>query len=113
MMSAIGVDRFREELQKLGWAEVRNIRIDTRWAPPGDAESRQRFAQEIVALQPDLILANGTPSTAVLLQQTATIPIIFANVTDPVGSGFVAKYLIPTGSRSLSTVDWKATLPVF
>jgi putative tryptophan/tyrosine transport system substrate-binding protein len=92
------VAAFREGLQKLGWAEARNIRIDTRWAPAGDAVSRQRFAQEIVALQPDLILANGTPSTAVLQQQTATIPIIFANVTDPVGSGFVASFPRPGGN---------------
>src|SRR6266496_3719836 len=69
---------FREELQKLGWAEGRNIRIDYRWATPDDAESIQRFAKELVALQPDLILSNNTPTTARLLQQTRTIPIIFA-----------------------------------
>jgi putative ABC transport system substrate-binding protein len=57
------VAAFREELQKLGWAEGRNIRIDYRWAPPGDAETIQRFAKELVALQPDLILSNNTPTT--------------------------------------------------
>jgi putative ABC transport system substrate-binding protein len=86
---------FREELQKLGWAESRNIRIDARWAVPGDVEMRQRFAKELVALQPDLILSHSTPNTAALLQQTRTIPIIFAQVADPVASGFVASFARP------------------
>ena len=73
---------FREGLQKLGWTEGHNIRIDTRWAAPADAEARQRFAKELVALQPDLILSHTTPTTSALLQQTRTIPIIFANVTE-------------------------------
>src|SRR4051812_30902350 len=72
------VAAFREGLQTLGWTEGRDIRIDTRWATPGDAESRQRFAKELVASQPDLILAHSTPSTSTLLQETRTIPIIFA-----------------------------------
>jgi putative ABC transport system substrate-binding protein len=83
------VAAFREGLQKLGWTEGRNIRIDTRWAA-SDAEAIQRFAQEFVALRPDLILTSSTPTTAALLQQTRTIPIIFANLVDPVGSGFIA-----------------------
>jgi putative tryptophan/tyrosine transport system substrate-binding protein len=89
---------FREGLQKLGWTEGRDIRIDTRWATPADAESVQRFAKELVALQPDLILSHITPTTAALLQQTRTIPIIFANVSDPVGSGFVASLPRPGGN---------------
>jgi ABC-type uncharacterized transport system substrate-binding protein len=63
-----------------------------------DAESRQRFAQELVALQPDLILSQSTPTTAALLQQTRTIPIVFAQVADPVGSGFVASLARPGGN---------------
>jgi putative ABC transport system substrate-binding protein len=86
---------FVQELQKLGWAEGRNILIDTRWATPGD---RQRLAKELVALQPDLILSHGTPNTATLLQQTRTIPIVFAVVADPVGSGFVASFPRPGGN---------------
>jgi putative ABC transport system substrate-binding protein len=89
---------FREALEKLGWAEDRNIRFDTRWATPEDAEARQRFAKELVALQPDLILSHTTPTTAALLQQTRTIPIIFANVSDPVGSGFVTSFQRPGGN---------------
>jgi ABC-type uncharacterized transport system substrate-binding protein len=65
---------------------------------PGDAESRQRFAKELVALQPDLILSHTTTSTAALLQETRTIPIIFATVTDPVGSGFVPSLARPGGN---------------
>src|SRR5262249_2913738 len=58
------VGAFRDGLQKLGWTEGRNIRCDTRWVTPGDAESRQSFAKELAALQPDLILSHGTPNTA-------------------------------------------------
>src|SRR5215467_12459897 len=76
---------FRQGLEKLGWVEDRNIRFDTRWATPNDAEARRQFAKELVALQPDLILSNNTPTTAALLQQTRAIPIVFATVSDPVG----------------------------
>ena len=103
---------FQGGLQKLGWTEGRNIRIDTRWAA-ADADFMQRFAKELVALQPDLILTQNTPITAAMLQLTRTIPIIFANVSDPVGSGFVAGLPRPggnvtgfidmEGSRSCST----------
>jgi putative tryptophan/tyrosine transport system substrate-binding protein len=92
------VAAFRDGLQKLGWTEGRNIRIDTRWATPGDAEARQQSAKELVALQPDLILSHGTPTTATLMQQTRTIPIVFAAVSDPVGSGFVASFPRPGGN---------------
>jgi putative ABC transport system substrate-binding protein len=89
---------FREGLQKLGWVEDRNTRFDTRWATADDAEVRQRFAKELVALQPDLILSNNTPTTAALLQQTRAIPIVFATVSDPVGSGFVTSLARPGGN---------------
>jgi ABC-type uncharacterized transport system substrate-binding protein len=89
---------FREGLQKLGWMEGSNIRLDARWASPDDGEARQRFAKELVALQPDLILSAVTPTTAALLQHTRTIPIVFATVADPVGSGFVASLAQPGGN---------------
>jgi putative ABC transport system substrate-binding protein len=89
---------FREGLEKLGWVENRNIRFDTRWAAPDDAEARQRFAKELVALQPDLILSAVTPTTAALLKLTRTIPIVFATVADPVGNGFVASLARPGGN---------------
>jgi putative tryptophan/tyrosine transport system substrate-binding protein len=88
----------REGLEKLGWTEGRNIRIDTRWAKNDDVESMQRFAKELVALPPDLILTQSTPITATMLQETRTIPIVFAIVADPVGSGFVASFPQPGGN---------------
>jgi putative ABC transport system substrate-binding protein len=93
------VAAFREGLLKLGWAEGRNIRIETRWAT-ADVASIQRSAKELVATQPDLILSNSTPTTAALLQQTRTIPIVFAVVSDPVGSGFVASFPRPGGNAT-------------
>jgi putative ABC transport system substrate-binding protein len=96
---------FREELQKLGWAEGRNIRIDVRWAM-ADGEAMQRFAKELVGLQPDLLFSTNTPTTAILLQQTRTIPIVFVQVTDPVGSGFVASIPRPGGNATgFSTME--------
>jgi putative ABC transport system substrate-binding protein len=88
---------FREGLQRLGWTEGRNIRIDARWANL-DAEATQRFAKELAALQPDLILAQNTLTTESLLHQTRSIPIIVANVADPVASGFVASIARPGGN---------------
>jgi ABC-type uncharacterized transport system substrate-binding protein len=93
-----GIAAFREGLQTRGWTEGRNIRLDTRWATPGDADAMQRSAKELVALAPDLILSPTTPATAATLQQTRSIPIIFVNVSDPVGSGFVASFPRPGGN---------------
>jgi putative tryptophan/tyrosine transport system substrate-binding protein len=101
---------FRDGLQKLGWTEGRNTRIETRWATPADAESMERFAKELVALQPDLILSSTTPTTAALLQQTRAIPIVFATVADPVGSGFVASFPRPGGNVT-GFVVFEASLP--
>ena len=89
---------FREGLRRLGWTAGRNIQIDTRWATPDDVELMRRFAQELVAQQPDLILSSTTPTTTALLQQTRTIPIVFAIVADPIGSGFVASFARPGGN---------------
>jgi putative tryptophan/tyrosine transport system substrate-binding protein len=90
---------FRDGLQKLGWVDSQNIHIEVRWAG-FDAETMRRYAKELVALQPDLILSNDTPTTATLLQQTRTIPIVFATVADPVGSGFVASFARPGGNAT-------------
>jgi putative tryptophan/tyrosine transport system substrate-binding protein len=82
------VSAFRQELGKLGWAEGSNVHIDVRWGT-ADVQVVERYAKELVALQPDFILTVSTPATAVMAQQTRTIPIIFVMVGDPVGSGFV------------------------
>jgi ABC-type uncharacterized transport system substrate-binding protein len=93
------VAAFREELRKLGWTEGRNIEIDTRWAK-ADVELMKRSAKELVTLQPDFILTSSTPATAVMLQLTRTIPIIFLLVADPVGSRFVASLPRPGGNAT-------------
>jgi putative ABC transport system substrate-binding protein len=95
---------FQDRLQKLGWMPGHNVRLEIRWAPPGDREVLQRAARELVALQPDLILSHSTPTTATLLQQTRSIPIIFAFVSDPLGSGFVASFAHPGGNVTGFTV---------
>jgi ABC-type uncharacterized transport system substrate-binding protein len=91
------VATFREGLQKLGWTEGRNVHIDIRWGTP-ETEAMQRLAKELVALQPDLIVTQNTPGTAAMLQQTRTIPIIFVQVIDPVGAGFVTSLPRPGGN---------------
>jgi putative ABC transport system substrate-binding protein len=90
---------FREEIGKLGWVEGRNCTIDIRWAA-ADIELMKKFARELVALQPDLILTSSTPAAGVMLQTTRTIPIVFVIVADPVGSGYVASLPRPGGNAT-------------
>src|SRR5215475_6360021 len=78
---------FVQGLQELGWTDGRNVSIDFRFGL-GDADRLRRFAAELVALAPDVIVAGGTPALPALQQATQTVPIVFANVQDPVGSGF-------------------------
>jgi putative ABC transport system substrate-binding protein len=77
---------FVQGLQQLGWTAGRNVEIDYRWGL-GDDEHRRKSASELVALMPDVLLAAGTPALPVLQQATRTLPIVFANVVDPVGNG--------------------------
>src|SRR5215468_5767878 len=90
---------FREELQKLGWTEGRNVQFDYRWAAL-DPEVMRQFARELIALQPDVILSSSSPTTASLLEETHSIPVIFANIVDPVGSGFAASLPRPGGNAT-------------
>jgi len=92
------VGAFLQALQALGWTDGRNVRIEYRWAA-GDAE-RRKYAAEVVALAPDIILANGASTVAPLLQVTRTLPIVFVQVTDPVGAGFVASLARPGGNAT-------------
>src|SRR5947208_6513205 len=94
------VAAFRDGLRQLGWIEGRNIQIDRRWATANDPGSIPRLANDLVALQPDLILSHSTPTTAALLKQTRNIPIIFAFVSDPLGSGFVQSFREPSGNAT-------------
>jgi len=90
---------FVQGLQHSGWTDGRNIRIDTRWAA-GDADRFHRYAEELLALAPDVILASATPSVQALQQATRTVPIVFANVGDPVGMGFVESLARPGGNTT-------------
>jgi putative ABC transport system substrate-binding protein len=90
---------FHNSLQKLGWQDGRNVRIDTRWTA-GDAGRIPELAKELIAFQPDVILARSTAVTAVLRQHTRTIPIVFVVVSDPVGDGFVASIARPGGNAT-------------
>jgi len=88
---------FTQALAALGWIEGRNLRLDVRWGG-GDANRARIFAKELVALQPDVILSEGTPVTAAFQRETRTIPIVFVVVTDPVGDGSVAGLPHPGGN---------------
>ncbi|MGB9060444.1 MAG: ABC transporter substrate-binding protein [Pseudolabrys sp.] len=98
------VAAFREGLQKAGWVEGRNFRLDFRWGALDDAELRRRSAIELIALKPDLIVTQNTPPTATMLQQTRTIPVVFVVVADPVGSGFVQNLARPGGNATGFTI---------
>jgi putative tryptophan/tyrosine transport system substrate-binding protein len=99
---------FTQALADLGWTDGRNVRMDLRWF--GDDINRIRaLAHELVGLQPDIILANGTAATAALQRQTQTIPIVFASVSDPVTSGIVARLDRPGGNIT-GSVNWEASL---
>ena len=91
------VTAFAQGLARLGWVEGKNIRIDYRFAA-GNPALFKTYAAELVGLAPDAILASNTPAVAALRQQTRTIPIVFATVSDPVGQGFVQSLARPGGN---------------
>jgi ABC-type uncharacterized transport system substrate-binding protein len=87
---------FLRGLQQLGWADGHNVQIDTRWGA-GNVDDIRKYAAELSALAPDVILAVGSPAVARLMQATSTVPIVFLRVTDPVGAGFVDSLARPGG----------------
>ena len=93
------VAAFRRSLEQRGWFEGRNVKIDYRWAA-GDVNRIKTYAQELVGLAPNVILARATPVTTALLRETHTIPIVFVNVSDPVGAGFVQSMARPGGNAT-------------
>jgi putative tryptophan/tyrosine transport system substrate-binding protein len=95
----VRVGAFLQELQRLGWIIGRNIRIDTRWTR-GDAEDARKYAAELVALNPDVVLATGISTVASLLQLTRTVPIVFPAVSDPVAAGVVESLARPGGNAT-------------
>jgi putative ABC transport system substrate-binding protein len=90
---------FVTRLQDLGWTDGRNMRLEYRWGR-GDAETIRRQASDLVALAPDVIVTTGGPATERMLQTTRSVPIVFALVPDPVGSGFVARLSRPGGNAT-------------
>jgi ABC-type uncharacterized transport system substrate-binding protein len=90
---------FLKGLQQLGWTEGRNVQIDRRWGA-GDAERARRYAAELVALGPDVILASGDHSVVASQQATRTVPIVFTVVSDPVGTGYVETLARPGGNMT-------------
>jgi putative ABC transport system substrate-binding protein len=100
---------FLQGLGDLGWAVGRNVRIDYRWSA-GDPDRIRKDAMELVALAPDVILATGTPVTSALQQASLSVPIVFAQVPDPVANGFVASLARPGGNTTgFTTYDYAAS----
>jgi ABC-type uncharacterized transport system substrate-binding protein len=98
-LSATRVAAFVQRLQELGWTDGRNVRIDYRWSA-SDADRSRRYAAELVALAPDVILASASPAVASLKLATRVVPLVFVNVVDPVGAGFVASLARPGGNTT-------------
>ena len=88
---------FRKRLAELGWTDGRNVHVEDRWTG-GSMDRTKQFANELVQLNPDVLVAVTTPVTAALQHETHTIPIVFTSVSDPVGSGFVASLPNPGGN---------------
>jgi ABC-type uncharacterized transport system substrate-binding protein len=94
-----GVAAFRQALQQLGWSDGGNVRIDIRWGE-NDVERDRKYAAELVALAPDVVLAAGTLSVVALQHISRALPIVFVRVSDPVGAGFVDSLARPGGSAT-------------
>jgi putative ABC transport system substrate-binding protein len=91
---------FLQGLQELGWVVGRNVRIDYRWGAAGDADQIRKYATELVSLAPEVIVATGGSTVGPLQRATRTVPIVFANVTDPVGAGFIDSLARPGGNTT-------------
>ena len=104
--SMLRVGAFLEVLQRLNWIKGDNVQIDIRWGAADMARSRS-YVAELLALAPDIIVSHGSPATAALQEATRTLPIVFVNVTDPVGAGYVASLARPGGNATgLSYVEY-------
>ena len=95
--SQAALSAFVRGLRELGWTDGSNVRIETRWAG-GSASAIRKYAAELVALAPDVIFATGTVDMAPLLEATRTVPIVFVQVADPVGAGFIRSLARPGGN---------------
>jgi putative ABC transport system substrate-binding protein len=97
--SRLRIAAFKQSLQEFGWTDGSNVQIEARWAA-GNADNARKYAAELTALAPDVILAEGSPSVAALRSATRTVPIVFVSVIDPVGAGFVESLARPGGNAT-------------
>jgi ABC-type uncharacterized transport system substrate-binding protein len=108
-VSQVRTAAFLQMLQELGWTVERNVRIDFRWAG-GNADHVRKYAADLAALAPNVILASGSSTVGPLLQATRTVPIVFVHVTDPVGAGFVESLARPGGNATgFSHMEWSVS----
>jgi ABC-type uncharacterized transport system substrate-binding protein len=99
LQARIEVAAFLRELQKLGWSEGRNLQVDIRWGG-GDVDHIRKYAAELIALAPEVILASGGTVVGALKQASEHVPVVFVNVTDPIGRGYVASLARPGGNAT-------------
>jgi ABC-type uncharacterized transport system substrate-binding protein len=102
---AVDHEAFRQQLDKLGWTAGKNINIEYRWGA-GSIDRVQAFAKELARLNPDVLFGITTPAAAALQAETHTVPIVFAQVSDPVGSGFVNSFQFATEGVS----EWQKAI---
>src|SRR5712691_8807798 len=109
---------FEKGMQELGWVEGHNLRTERRWVP-GDASTLRSHARELLRMAPELILVKSTPATLALQEQGHAVPVVFVQVTDPVGQGLVASLARPGGNTTGFTTfefsigtKWLETLKV-
>ena len=95
------IDAFTQSLAALGWTDGHNVRMDLRWGG-GDINRIRALAQELVSLQPDVILTHTTPATVAVQRETRTIPIVFASASDPVATGIVLRHLGSLAGRQVA-----------
>jgi putative ABC transport system substrate-binding protein len=100
----VRIAAFMQELQKLGWTDGRDVRIEYRWA--GNADETRKYAAELVALGPDVILTTGSLAFEPVLQATRTVPIVFVILADPVGAGYVTSLARP-GANATGFTPWE------
>jgi putative ABC transport system substrate-binding protein len=94
------IGAFQQGLRQAGWIDGRNVQIEYRWGASGDAERIRQYVAELLALAPDIVFASGTANVGPLLQATRVVPIVFSNVADPVGAGFVESLSRPGGNAT-------------
>jgi ABC-type uncharacterized transport system substrate-binding protein len=102
--SKLRLGAFRQGMEKLGWSEGRNIHLDVRFVPPGNEQQVQILVKELLALSPDVIVAQSTPLIAAFRRESRNVPIVFVAVGDPIGAGFIANLARPGSNLTRLTL---------